>query len=211
LNKRGYLIFDDTIQEKDWTDENEIMCWHYDPCKGRTVKGITLLNALYYSGQISIPVAFEVIRKLIQFSDVATRQTKRASEVTKNELMRAMIDTCVLNAIQFRYALLDTWFAAQENFEFILKKNKHFIAALKDNRLVALSPDDKKQERFVQVSELLLTDQQSVHGWLKGFEQDVQIARWVLTNKDNGTGLLNLVCSDLTCPGEQVATIYQKR
>ena len=27
----GVLIFDDTIQEKAWTDENEIMCWHYDP------------------------------------------------------------------------------------------------------------------------------------------------------------------------------------
>lgn len=26
----GCLIFDDTIQEKAWTDENEIMCWHYD-------------------------------------------------------------------------------------------------------------------------------------------------------------------------------------
>ena len=56
------LIFDDTIQEKQWTDENEIMCWHYDHCEGRTVKGINLLNALYHSGAVSIPVAFEVIR-----------------------------------------------------------------------------------------------------------------------------------------------------
>lgn len=24
------LIFDDSIQEKLWTDENEIMCWHYE-------------------------------------------------------------------------------------------------------------------------------------------------------------------------------------
>jgi hypothetical protein len=29
----GCLIFDDTIQEKAWTDENEIMCWHFDHCK----------------------------------------------------------------------------------------------------------------------------------------------------------------------------------
>lgn len=45
---------------------------------------------------------------------------------------------------------MDSWFAAQENFEFILKKKKHFIAALKDNRLVALSREDKKQGRFVR-------------------------------------------------------------
>jgi hypothetical protein len=41
------LIFDDTLQEKAWSDENEIMCWHYDHCKGRSVKGINLLSALY--------------------------------------------------------------------------------------------------------------------------------------------------------------------
>lgn len=146
----GCLIFDDTIQEKEWTDENEIMCWHYDHCKGRTVKGINLLNALYHSGEVSVPVAFEVIHKPIQFCDVATRQVKRASVVTKNELMREMINTCVLNTIKFRYVLMDSWFASQENFEFILKKKKHFIAALKDNRQVALSREDKKQGRFVR-------------------------------------------------------------
>ena len=34
----GVLIFDDTIQEKAWTDENEVMCWHFDHCKGRSCK-----------------------------------------------------------------------------------------------------------------------------------------------------------------------------
>jgi hypothetical protein len=148
------LIFDDTIQEKQWSDENEIMCWHYDHCEGRTVKGINLLNALYYSGDVSIPVAFEVIRKPIQYSEIATRKVKRASMVTKNELMRQMIGQCVQNQLKFRYILMDCWFAAKENFEFILKKNKHFVAALKNNRLVALSLDDKKQGRLKKVSEL---------------------------------------------------------
>ncbi len=34
------LIFDDTIQEKAWTDGSELMCWHFDHCSGRTVRGI---------------------------------------------------------------------------------------------------------------------------------------------------------------------------
>ncbi len=63
----GCLIFDDTIQEKQWTDENEIMCWHYDHCNHQSVRGVNLLNALYYAGNISIPVAFEVVRKPIDF------------------------------------------------------------------------------------------------------------------------------------------------
>ena len=205
------LIFDDTIQEKQWTDENEIMCWHYDHCEGRTVKGINLLNALYYSDDISIPVAFEVIRKPIQYSEIATQKVKRMSTVTKNELMRQMINQCVQNQLKFRYILMDSWFAAKENFEFILEKQKNFIAALKDNRLVALSLDDKKQGRFVRVSELVLSDKEGVRGWLKGFDKEVLLVRRVFTNKDGSTAKLNLVCSDLSCDGEQVATLYQKR
>jgi hypothetical protein len=207
----GVLIFDDTIQEKTWTDENEVMCWHYDHCSGRSVRGINLLNALYHSGGVSIPVAFELIRKPLQFCDVQTRQIKRASEVTKNEMMRSMIATCVNNALKFRYVLMDSWFAATENFEFIVKKNKHFIAALKDNRLVALSEADKKQGRFVRIDTLQLADKQVVRGWLKGYAREVLLVRQVFTNRDGSTGWLNLVCSDLTCDGDTVTTTYQKR
>jgi len=207
----GCLIFDDTIQEKAWTDENEIVCWHFDHCKGRSVKGINLLNALYCSGEVSIPVAFEVVRKPRQFSDVKTRKVKRASDVTKNELMREMIATCVANAIKFRYVLTDSWFASKENFEFILKKGKHVISALKNNRLVALTEADKKEGRFVRISQLELADKQAVRGWLKGFPQEMLFVRRIFTNKDGSIGLLNLICSDLACDGEQVSTIYQKR
>ena len=61
--KDGVLIFDDTIQEKAWTDESELMGWHDDPCSGRMIRGINLLNALYYSNGTSIPVAFELVKK----------------------------------------------------------------------------------------------------------------------------------------------------
>lgn len=163
-SEEGCLIFDDTIQEKAWTDENEVMCWHFDHCKGRSVKGIHLLNALYHSKEVSIPVAFEVVRKPVQFCDIATRRLKRASVVTKNEQMRGMIKACMANQLKFRYVLMDSWFAAQDNFEFIVKKKKHFIAALKDNRWVALGGEDKKKGRFVRVSLLELTDRQAVRG-----------------------------------------------
>ena len=84
------LIFDDTIQEKAWTDESELMCWHFDHCSGRTIRGINLLNALYYCTGTSIPVAFELVKKPIQYSDIATKKLKRKSDKTKNEMMREM-------------------------------------------------------------------------------------------------------------------------
>jgi hypothetical protein len=44
--EEGVLIFDDSIAEKEWTDESDLICWHYDHCKNRNVKGINLLSAL---------------------------------------------------------------------------------------------------------------------------------------------------------------------
>lgn len=207
----GVLIFDDTIQAKPCTDENDVISWHYDHVSGRTVKGINLLNALYSSGDVSIPVAFEVVRKPLVFSDVKTRKIKRASEVTKNEQLRAMVQTCVNNVLKFGYVLMDTWFSSKENFEYIRAKGKHFVSAIKDNRLVALSLDVRKEGRFQRVGELQLSDQQAVRGYLKGFEQEVLIIRRVFTNRDGSTATLNLVCSDLTLDGPSAAAIYQKR
>jgi hypothetical protein len=37
----GVLIFDDTVQEKPYSSENELINWHFDPTVGRSVKGLT--------------------------------------------------------------------------------------------------------------------------------------------------------------------------
>lgn len=34
----GVLIVDDTIEEKPYTDESDLVCWHYDHSKGIIVK-----------------------------------------------------------------------------------------------------------------------------------------------------------------------------
>jgi hypothetical protein len=210
-NKTGVLIFDDTIQEKAWTDESELMCWHYDHCSGRMIRGINLLNALYHCNGTSIPVAFELVKKPFEYCDIKTRQLKRKSEVTKNELMREMIETCLRNDLKFRFVLMDSWFSSEENFDFITGQDRPFIAALKNNRLVALSEEDRKKKRFVHVDELNFTEHTAVQGWLKGSAKAVRLVRQVFTNKDGSTGILHLACSDLTCDYGEITTTYKKR
>jgi hypothetical protein len=34
----GVLIFDDTLQEKPHSKENDLICWHYDHCVNRSVR-----------------------------------------------------------------------------------------------------------------------------------------------------------------------------
>ena len=210
-SEEGVLIFDDTIQEKEWMDESELMCWHFDHCSGRSVRGINLLNAVYHCKGASIPVAFELVKKPIQYCDLQTGQLKRKSEVTKNELMREMIEKCLRNGLKFRFVLMDSWFASKGNFEFITGKGRDFIAALKNNRLVALSEQDRKNKRFVRVDELDLPEHTAVQGWLKDYAQAVRLVRQVFTNKDGSTAILHLVCSDLTCDYDAMTTSYKKR
>ena len=106
---------------------------------------------------------------------------------------------------------MNTWFSAKENFEFIAEQDKDFIAALKSNRLFSRSLSDKYNGDFISVSELDLTDKESIRGYIKGYDNEVMIVRRIFTNKDGSTGILNLICSDTDLDGDTVSTIYEKR
>ena len=208
----GCLIFDDTIREKPWMDENELICWHYDPSKGRSVKGINLFNCLSHAREASIPVAFERIRQPIVYCDIKTRKEKRLSEITKNELRRHMLSVCVKNVMKFKWVLADSWFGSLENMRHIkLSLKKEFIVARKTNRLVALSEEDKAQGCFARRDPLDWSEPKVKTGWLKGTNFPVQLIRQVLTNQDGSSGIRYLAGSDLEADWDTITTIYQKR
>ena len=211
-SEEGVLIFDDTVQEKNWTKENELNCWHYDHSKGRNVKGINLLNCLYHVDGVSVPVAFELVRKPIQYCDVKKCRESRASEVTKNEQMRSMVENCIRNPLKFTWVLADIWFALTENMTYIKKKKqKEFIMGMKGNRLVALSGEEKKQGCYTRLDQLEWDEGQVVEGWLKGMDFPVKLLRQVFKNKDGSSGTLYLVCSRLDAGWDEITTTYQKR
>ncbi len=208
----GVLLFDDSIEEKPYTDENEIVCWHYDHSKGRNLKGINFLTALYQSGEVSLPVAFHLIAKTEQYLDAKSGKPKRRSPKTKNAYYRAMVATCVQNQIPFRYVLNDSWYASVDNMKLVkteLKRN--FIMALKSNRKVALSAVDKAAGKYQAVSTLATLAGTVCEVWLEGLAFPLGCAKQVFTNEDDSTGTLYLVTSDLTLDCLTLTTIYQKR
>lgn len=212
------LAIDDTIEEKPHSTENEIICWHWDHSKKRLVKGINILNFLYHAklsdGQgISLPTAFEVIEKTEQYVDAKTGQIKRRSAVNKNELLRERLRILVqLNRLKFKYVVWDTWFSSKENFEFVhYTLKRHFVGALKSNRLVALSEQDKRQGKFIKVEELDLQPNRTIKVWLKGLDFEILLAKQVFTNQDGTSGELFLVTNDLSLSADAIFTIYEKR
>jgi hypothetical protein len=208
----GVIVFDDTIVEKPHTKESELICWHHDHTKNRSVKGINLLNCFYKTGEASFPLGFDLVKKPIEFCDIKTKKRKRKSTTSKNEMLRARLLVCQRNQIKYRYVLTDSWFAAKENIDFILcELDKHFIMSLKTNRTVALTEEDKKQGCFTRIDGLEWTEHTPVQAWIKGLDFPVLLHRQVFTNKDGSIGILYLACSDLTCNATEIETIYQKR
>jgi hypothetical protein len=122
-----------------------------------------------------------------------------------------MMQTCIQNVLEFRFVLMDSWFSSKTKSEFITEKGRNFMAALNDNRQIASSEDDRKKKRSVRADELNFPEKTPVRGWLKGYVKEVLMVREVFKNKDDSTGILHLVCSDLTCDYDAIATSYKKR
>lgn len=208
----GVMIIDDSIVEKPYTDENEIICWHYDHTKGKTVKGMNFITALYEAQGIALPVSFELVAKTESYLDEKTGKEKRRSPVTKNEYYRHMLQTAVANRIPFRHVLNDVWFASAENMRFVkLDLGKEFIMGLKSNRKVALSEVDKANGQYQRIDQLEIPEGTTCIVYLEGVPFPLQLLRQVFTNEDGSTGVRYLVTSDLTLTADQIITIYQRR
>src|SRR5713101_549167 len=208
----GVIIIDDSIAEKPYTDENDIVCWHYDHSKDRLLKGINFLTALYSSQGVSVPVGFHLVAKTEQYTDPKTQREKRRSPVSKNEACHELIKQAVRNRIPFRFVLFDVWFASAETMVFIKhKQHRDFICPLKTNRKVALSKADKQQGQYIRVDTLELEAQATREIYLEGVDFPLVLVKQVFTNEDGSSGIRYLVSSDTTLSFDDVTTTYHKR
>jgi len=206
----GVLIIDDTIEEKPYTDENEIIAWHHDHVKHRSVKGINIVSALYEARGKRAPIGYVVVAKTKKVINVKTGRETRKSPVSKQQHYRDLVMLSVKNEAKFKYVLNDIWFASSENMMFVKKvAKKNFVMPQKANRNAALSEEDKQNGHFVRIDSLELGEGKMV--WLQGVDFPVRLVRQVFKNEDGSTGTLHLVSSDLMLTDDQIKTIYKRR
>lgn len=211
-SKEGVLIVDDSISEKPYTDENEIICWHYDHSKGRSVKGINFISALYHVEQMSLPVGYHLVEKTEFYIDKKTGKKKRRSPVTKNEVYQQLLRQAVHNQIQFAYVLNDVWFSSAKNMMFVKHDlERDFIMPLKTNRKIALSLEAKQQGQYTRIDSLALEPDTRMTIYLESVDFPLLLVKQVFTNEDGSTGILYLVTSNLELTADEITTIYGKR
>lgn len=203
------LVLDDTVEEKPHSHTNDLIAYHYDHTKGRCVKGLNQLTALYHSQHTSLPVGYHLIKKT---KTVLTKKgTKKVSEQTKQHLFRDLIRQVLVNQLPFKYVLADSWYGSVENINYLISKEKQFIFALKSNRHVALSEADNQQGVHRSMSELEWEETTTHRVWLAGVKTALLLARLVFENKDGTRGELYLLTNDLTTDALQIQSTYRLR
>ena len=211
-SEQGVLIIDDSIEEKPYTDENDIVCWHYAHSKDRMLKGIDFLTALYRSHGVSLPVGFHLVAKTEKYVDPKTQKEKRRSPVSKNAVCQELIKQAVTNLLPFRFVLFDVWFASAETLGFIKQdQQRDFICPLKTNRKVALSRAEQQQGRYTRVDTLDLEAHATREVYLEGVDFPLVLVKQVFTNEDGSMGIRYLVSSDTTLSFDALTTIYHER
>jgi hypothetical protein len=210
----GCIIIDDSISEKPYTDENDIIAWHYDHAKNGMTKGINFLSAIYYVPQLdaSLPVGLQLVAKTEQYVDKKDGKTKRRSPISKNEYYQALLRQAKQNQILFRFVLSDVWYASADNMTFVkVELERDFIMPLKTNRKVALSEADKRQGRYMRVDTVPLERGEVRIVYLERVDFPLLLCKQLFVNEDGSQVAQYLVCSDVQLTSDQLTTIYRKR
>ena len=208
----GVLILDDTIEEKPYTDENDVNCWHYSHAKGNVLKGINLLSCMVRYEEMCLPIGYEIIKKDLQYSDLETKRIRRKSNTTKNELFRQLVKQACDNQVLFEFVLADNWFGSKANMEFIHNDlSKSFIIGIKSNRNLVISENDANRGQFQSAKSLCLEEDVVYKVWLKGLSFPVQLLKKVFKNENGSTGTLYLVSNNMQIDADRLYQVYQKR
>jgi IS4 transposase len=209
----GVLVVDDSVEEKPYTDENELICWHYDPSKERMGKGINFVSLLYGNSNLSVSVDVRLVTKTIRKKDKKTGKEKRVSSESKNHQYRQMLLGAQAKQLRYGYVVNDIWYSSAATMVFVKKTlKKEFVMPIKSNRKVALfAGQDKGRCRYQRVDTLSLEPGAVCDVWLEGVSFPVRLTNVVFENKDGSTGTLYLVTSDRNLTAERMKAIYQTR
>lgn len=179
----GFVIFDDTVLDKNFSHQIELVRLQYSGNAHGLIKGIGLVNCVYVNPETG---QYWVIDYRIYDPD---RDGKSKLDHVEDMLTQVVQH----KQLPFHAVLMDTWYATKDLMLFIDSLHKIYYCPLKDNRQV---DDSGGQEPYRRVDELAWTNHEWAHGKLikiKGFPKDYKVklfrvavathrTDWVVTN-----------------------------
>ncbi|NIV93809.1 transposase [candidate division KSB1 bacterium] len=171
----GFLVFDDTVIDKNFSKNIELVRSQYSGNAHKVIKGIGVVTCVYVNPQID---QFWIIDYRIYDPD--------GDGKSKLEHMKDMLLNCVYQKeLPFWAVLMDSWYASKHMMLQIERLGKIYYCPLKDNRQV---DDSGGSEPYQRVDSLSWTKSEEQHGKLikiKGFpgSHKVKLFRVVLSTQ----------------------------
>jgi hypothetical protein len=211
-SETGVLVIDDAIAEKPYSDETDVICWHYDHCQRRSIKGINFVSLLYSNNGLSAPLSVQPIAKTEEYLQAKTGLLKRRSPVSKLEYAEQMLLYAKRLKVPFQYILADSWYASANLMRFVQKRLRaKFIFAIKANRKVALSKSQQRRGIYHRIDELTIMPEETLTVYLEGINSPLLLGRHDFKNGDGSSGIVYLLSNDTQLSARQMFDIYQRR
>jgi len=121
----GAIIFDDTVLDKSYSFAIEGVRRQYSGNAHAVIKGIGLVNCVYYNPDVD---RFWVL-------DYRLFDPDRDGN-SKLDHVSDMLDQLSFRQVEFRFVLMDAWYATMPLMTRLIKEQKIFYCPLKKNRLV---------------------------------------------------------------------------
>ncbi|MGB9182015.1 MAG: transposase [Pyrinomonadaceae bacterium] len=190
LTGRGYLIFDDTVLDKNYSHSIELVRRQYSGNAHGVIKGIGVVTCVYVNPDTD---QFWLIDYRIYDPD--------GDGKTKLDHVREMLQNAVSDKrLPFQAVLMDTWYATKDLMLFIESLHKIYYCPLKDNRQV---DDTQGEQSYRRVDALEWSEAELAAGKrikIKGFpkEHKVQCFRVVVSTNRTDYVVTNDLAQDST-------------
>ena len=121
----GFLIVDDTVIDKHYSQFIELACFQWSGKHRKVVRGIGLISLVWTDGYRTFPIAFRIYNK-------------KNDNLSKNEHLREMLQFAADNGFNPNFVMFDSWYSSTENLALLRKLGWRWFARIKKNRLVSL-------------------------------------------------------------------------
>ncbi len=181
----GAIIFDDTVLDKSYSCAIEGVRRQYSGNEHAVIKGIGLVNCIYYNPE----------RDRFWVLDYRLFDPDRDGK-TNLDHVSDMLDSLNFRHVEFRFCLMDSWYATMPLMTRLIKEQKIFYCPLKRNRLV----DDSLGEKpYTAIENLSWTDEEITTGKtvkVKKFASDTHLKLFRVVVSTNRTDYI--VTNDVT-------------
>ena len=182
----GYVIFDDSVLDKRYSEEIEIVRRQYSGNEHGVLKGIGVVSCVYVNPKLQ---RFWVVDYRIFNPD--------ADGKTKIDHVKDMLQNLVYHKLlPFDTVLMDTWYAVHNLMLYIDSLDKIYYCPLKNNRLV---DDTFGKEKYKRIELLQWSEEELECGKIikiKGFPANKKVKLFRVTVSTNRTDYV--VTNDLS-------------